>query len=1029
MLSEDSRQANRYTGHTMSKHHAQHTSDAHTSNAQTPAQHTDYAAAYTASRERAAYAKTALGAFEASLDFPLDDFQRQACAAVEADRSVLVAAPTGAGKTIVGEFGIYLALRRGMKAFYTTPIKALSNQKYHDFVRAYGEDYVGLLTGDTSINTEAPVVVMTTEVLRNMLYANSTTLTGLGYVVMDEVHYLADRFRGAVWEEAIIHLPEHVNVISLSATVSNVEEFGAWLDTVRGGTDIIVSEHRPVPLWQHMMVGHRVVDLFVPEDNSAQGKTQEPEEKLSRKQAKKAQKAKQRGTTVESGTNPLLAGLRLNPQLKALRPGFRSAPGRGRYGGKRERFRHRREGWLNGTFSSGGSNRRDGFNNNYFSNDRDFDARGEQKPLRPQRITRPEMVRALDKQGLLPAICFIFSRAGCDGAVSHCVSADITLTTPEQQQTIRAYIAEATSHLDTCDLNTLGYYEWRDGLIRGIAAHHAGLLPLFKEVVETLFAQGLIKLVFATETLALGINMPARTVILEKLTKYNGESHVDITPGEYTQLTGRAGRRSIDIEGHAVVMWRPGMSPEHVATLASTRTYPLNSSFRPTYNMAANLIASYGAERTRKILESSFAQFQADKSVVGVASRVRKNENALEGYREAMACHLGDFTEYVQLSRHIAELEKKASKSNERHARAQAHHSIQQLLPGDIIYIPHGRSRGYAVVVTRSDSHADPRIGIVTEDAHQRTASTRDFEGAIEPVSRIKIPKRLSLKTAKERRDTASRMRQALYDGRAPRALAQQNIPTRQNSVDAQLEALQAQLRNHPCHGCSDRANHMRWAERWQKLNSETEGLRRQIARRTNTIAQVFNRIARLLESYGYVERTADNELSLTTGGQALRRIYGERDLLTALCLDAHFLDGLEPAAIAATVAALTYQGKRDAVEYLAHYPHPSLRAPIATITQRLADLNAAEEQFKVTPTPTCDFGLVEPMYAWANGAHLAKAIEDTGLAAGDFVRWAKQVLDALDQIAHIRSLDPVIRARCEEAIEAVRRGVVALDV
>ncbi len=467
---------------------------------------------------------------------------------------------------------------------------------------------------------------------------------------------------------------------------------------------------------------------------------------------------------------------------------------------------------------------------------------------------------------MLPAICFIFSRAGCDGAVSHCVSADITLTTPEQQQTIRAYIAEATAHLDTRDLNTLGYYEWRDTDSRYRRAPRWSAAPVQGGRRNPL-RPGLIKLVFATETLALGINMPARTVVLEKLTKYNGESHVDITPGEYTQLTGRAyaaASTSKPRRRHVA----PLLSPEHVATLASTRTYPLNSSFRPTYNMAANLIASYGAERTRKILESSFAQFQADKSVVGVASRVRKNESALEGYREAMACHLGDFTEYVQLSRHIAELEKKASKSNERHARAQAHHSIQQLLPGDIIYIPHGRSRGYAVVITRSDSHADPRIGIVTEDAHQRTASTRDFEGAVEPVSRIKIPKRLSLKTAKERRDTASRMRQALYDGRAPRALAQQNIPARQNSIDAQLEALQAQLRNHPCHGCSDRANHMRWAERWQKLNSETEGLRRQIARRTNTIAQVFNRIARLLESYGYVERTEDNELSLTTGGR-----------------------------------------------------------------------------------------------------------------------------------------------------------------
>ena len=366
------------------------------------------------------------------------------------------------------------------------------------------------------------------------------------------------------------------------------------------------------------------------------------------------------------------------------------------------------------------------------------------------------MARILDKQGLLPAICFIFSRAACDDAVTQCVNANIVLTTEEQQQTIRAYIAETTAHLDNRDLHALGYYEWRDGLIRGVAAHHAGLLPLFKEVVETLFAQGLIKLVFATETLALGINMPARTVILEKLTKFNGETHVDITPGEYTQLTGRAGRRGIDLEGHAVVLWRPGLVPEQVATLASTRTYPLNSSFRPTYNMAANLIAAYGAERTRKILESSFAQFQADKSVVGTAARVRKNENALEGYRDSMQCHLGDFTEYMRLRQNIKDLEKKTRKANQQHARAQAHQSIQELMSGDIIHIPHGRSRGYAIVITRAESNADPRIGILTEDNQQRTASARDFTGLIEPVSYIKLPKKITLKTSKERRDTTS---------------------------------------------------------------------------------------------------------------------------------------------------------------------------------------------------------------------------------------------------------------------------------
>ena len=962
-------------------------------------ENTSYAAQYQAAQQRAAHAKTALAAFEKNLGFPLDDFQQSACRSVESGRAVLVAAPTGAGKTVVGEFGIYLALRKRLKAFYTTPIKALSNQKYHDFVREYGEETVGLLTGDTSINAEAPVLVMTTEVLRNMLYADSPTLEGLGYVILDEVHYLADRFRGAVWEEAIIHLPEHVTVISLSATVSNVEEFGAWLDTVRGGTDVIVSEHRPVPLWQHMLVGNQIVDLFTPD----------PEEKRA-SGARRATKRPRKD--ADEHTAP--AGMRLNPQLKQLRPGYGADRGyRGR-GGKHERFRRTRK--HHSTAQT-------------FEDSRRTPHAAQDNPLRPHRISRPEMVRTLDKAGLLPAICFIFSRAGCDGAVTQCIDADLMLTTDEQQRTIRAYIAEATAHLDPRDLNTLGYYEWREGLLRGIAAHHAGMLPLFKETVETLFTTGLIKLVFATETLALGINMPARTVILEKLTKYNGETHVDITPGEYTQLTGRAGRRGIDIEGHAVIAWRPNTTAAHVASLASTRTYPLNSSFRPTYNMAANLIAAYGAERTRKILESSFAQFQADKSVVGVAARVRKNENALAGYHESMRCHLGDFAEYFALRRDISALEKKAEKTNQRHARTQAHQSIQELLPGDIIHIPTGRLHGYAVVTTRAESNTDPRIGILTEDAHTRTATPRDFEGIIDPVSRIKLPKRLTLKTPKERRDTASRMRQALIDHKPPRETKHRTITERPNGLQEQLETLRTKMRNHPCHGCSERETHARWAERWYKLNSDTDGLRRQIARRTNTIAHVFNRIAQLLTSYGYVNRATDGELTLTSTGQSLRRIYGDKDLLTCLCLEAGFLNTLDPAAIAATIAALTYQGKRDTIEHLPRYPHPSLRESITTINRELARLNASEEEHKLPQTPTCDFGLVEPIYAWARGAHLAKALENTDLTAGDFVRWAKQVIDSLDQITHINGINADLRARCEKAIILIRRGVIALDI
>src|SRR6266508_2565261 len=469
---------------------------------------------YEAARRRAAGTASfpALAELTAELEFELDPFQRQSCEALERGSGVLVCAPTGAGKTVVGEFAVHLALRLGRKCFYTTPIKALSNQKYNDLAEVHGADKVGLLTGDNSINGDAPVVVMTTEVLRNMLYAGSQSLRGLSYVVMDEVHYLADRFRGAVWEEVIIHLPESVTLVSLSATVSNAEEFADWLVTVRGETAVVVTEHRPVPLWQHMLVGKRMFDLF--------------------HDAEAAQKHD------------------VHPEL----------------------LRYTRE----------LARRLDGPDGRY----------GRGRPRRGPVAYRSDVVDRLDREGLLPAILFIFSRAGCDAAVQQCLHAGLRLTTPDERLEIRAIAEARTADMPTEDLNVLGYWEWLDGLERGLAAHHAGMLPAFKEVVEELFVRGLVKAVFATETLALGINMPARCVVLERLVKYNGEAHVDLTPGEYTQLTGRAGRRGIDIEGHAVVIWAPEVDPRHVAGLASTRTYPLRSSFRPSYNMAVNLVGT-----------------------------------------------------------------------------------------------------------------------------------------------------------------------------------------------------------------------------------------------------------------------------------------------------------------------------------------------------------------------------------------------------------------------------------------------------
>jgi ATP-dependent RNA helicase HelY len=559
--------------------------------------------------ERFAASRTRLGhprleAFRSGLTFDLDPFQLQSCAALEDGQSVLVAAPTGAGKTIVAEFAVYLAMQDpSAKVFYTAPMKALSNQKYQEFLAAYGPDEVGLLTGDTNINSRARIVVMTTEVLRNMLYADSDLLRDLSFVVMDEVHYLADRFRGAVWEEVIIHLPQSVRLVSLSATVSNAEEFGDWLQAVRGETAVIVSEERPVPLDQHILMRTKLIDLF---DSSG-----------------------------------LAATNRVNPELVQMaHQGGRSLNSRqsrdvGRY--------HR------------GARRDEG------------------------KMDRAAVVAMLDGRNLLPAIFFIFSRLGCDQAVKQVLRAGVRLTTKEERDEIRAIVDERCRTIRDEDLAVLGYWEWLSGLERGVAAHHAGMLPAFKEVVEELFQRKLVKAVFATETLALGINMPARTVVLEKLEKFNGEARVPITPGEYTQLTGRAGRRGIDVEGHSVIQWQDGLDPQAVASLASRRTYPLNSSFAPSYNMAVNLIEQFGRERTREILESSFAQFQADRAVVDLARKVRTQQESLDGYAKAMHCHLGDFAEYSGIRRELSDLERKGALRGEQGSRGERDRRQRQL--------------------------------------------------------------------------------------------------------------------------------------------------------------------------------------------------------------------------------------------------------------------------------------------------------------------------------------------------------------
>ncbi|MFI9722432.1 DEAD/DEAH box helicase [Streptomyces sp. NPDC052396] len=919
---------------------------------------------YALARQRAAEQATALAPFREMYEFELDPFQIEACKALEAGKGVLVAAPTGSGKTIVGEFAVHLALTQGRKCFYTTPIKALSNQKYNDLVARYGAQQVGLLTGDNSINGDAPVLVMTTEVLRNMLYAGSQALNGLGHVVMDEVHYLSDRFRGAVWEEVIIHLPESVTLVSLSATVSNAEEFGDWLDTVRGDTQVIVSEHRPVPLWQHVLAGRRMYDLF--------------EEKEGRQ-----------GTRRE-----------VNPDLVRL----------ARMENSRPLGRDRRR------------NMRDA--------DRERERRQRSRIWTPSRV---EVIERLDAEGLLPAITFIFSRAGCESAVQQCLYSGLRLNDEEARHRVREIVEERTASIPREDLHVLGYFEWLEGLERGIAAHHAGMLPTFKEVVEELFVQGLVKAVFATETLALGINMPARSVVLEKLVKWNGETHADITPGEYTQLTGRAGRRGIDVEGHAVVLWQRAMDPAALAGLAGTRTYPLRSSFKPSYNMAVNLVAQFGRHRSRELLETSFAQFQADKSVVGISRQVQRNEEGLAGYREAIQCHLGDFEEYMRLRRELKERENELAKQGASQRRAQAAAALERLKPGDIIHVPTGKYAGLALVLDpglpgRSDRHRGydsfdgPRPLVLTAERQVKRLAAMDFPVPVEPLERMRIPRTFNPRSPQSRRDLASALRTKAGHlvperHRRPRAAA---------ADDTEITRLRAELRAHPCHGCDEREDHARWSERYHRLQRDTRQLERRIEGRTNTIARTFDRICRLLTDLDYLRGE-----EVTEHGHRLARLYGELDLLASECLREGIWEGLDPADLAACASALVYESRQTDDTMAPKAPSGPARAALGEMVRIWGRLDALEEEHKINQAEGVgqrepDLGFAWAAHRWASGGSLDEVLREIELPAGDFVRWCKQLIDVLGQIAAAAPPGSTVARSARKAVDGLLRGVVA---
>jgi ATP-dependent RNA helicase HelY len=863
-------------------------------------------------------------AFLDGLGFRPDGFQLDAFDVLDDGDHVVVAAPTGSGKTLVADYAVARTAAAGRRLFYTTPIKALSNQKYNDLVAEHGWGRIGLLTGDNAINPEAPVVVMTTEVLRNMLYAGNP-LARLGVVVLDEVHYLQDAYRGPVWEEVIIHLPHHIQLVCLSATVSNASELTEWIQTVRGPTSLVVETMRPVDLKHLYLVGERSGD-HLHLVRSARGKR----------------------------PNPNGYRFDIDPRQLVTRGG----------GGNRGRRRPRRR-WRT-----------------------------------PTRIETVELLRQRD---LLPVIHFIFSRAACDDAAGAILDSGLVLTTGAERQRIGEIIDARIASLDQHDLEILGYDRFRAGLDAGVAAHHAGLVPPFKEVVEACFVEGLVKVVFATETLALGINMPARTVVIEKLSKFTGDHHEMLTPAQYTQLTGRAGRRGIDTQGKAVVLWSPYVRFEQVADLALSRHFVLTSSFRPTYNMAANLVRRHDMERARQLLDLSFAQFRADAGVVRSEERVDKLRDRRRQIRNRIERDHGSLEE---LRAALA-----AGTAGDDADRQEIVFGLSRLRPGEIIDVD-GPDVPSPLLVLAVSFRKGGRVKVRATGRDEQTheLGPRGLDGPPVVVGQVELPEPY-LPTS------------VAFVHESARLLARARVSSKRRRSPGQRRSVRSASDVPPA-----ARKALRRLERIEQQIAEAGSV---ATRRAETLGGQFDRVIHLLEDHGHLLRRSDQASDggttweLTASGLRLARVYHESDLLVVEALEDGLFDGLDRAEVAALASCLIFEDRRREARGEPWYPTDRLRRRYLRLQGLHLRLATDESDSRLPVTRQPDPGFMPVAHGWAAGGDLGDVLEDEQITGGDFVRTVKQLVDLLRQLGQLAPAPATARA-ARSAAEAVHRDVVS---
>ncbi|NEQ99237.1 MAG: DEAD/DEAH box helicase [Cyanothece sp. SIO2G6] len=860
--------------------------------------------------------------------FELDDFQKDAIAALNNNHSVVVCAPTGSGKTLIGEYAIYRALAHGKRVFYTTPLKALSNQKLRDFQAQFGSENAGLLTGDTSINRDAPILVMTTEIFRNMLYGTSigqvgTSVDDVESVILDECHYMNDRQRGTVWEESIIYAPANTQLVALSATVKNSDQLTDWIQQVHGPTTLIYSDFRPVPLRFHFCNPDGFFRLLNPKETG------------------------------------------INPRLKS----------RGR------------------------------------------DHRGKQKTP-----SLSAVVSHLHKRDLLPAIYFIFSRKGCDKAINEIGA--MSLVNPVEKADLKQQIDDFLAR--TPDGVREGHLQ---PLYRGIAAHHAGILPAWKSLVEELFQQGLIKVVFATETLAAGINMPARTTVISSLSKRTDRGHRLLTGSEFLQMAGRAGRRGMDEQGHVTMVQTRFEGASEAAYLATSGADPLISQFAPSYGMVLNLLQVYSLEEAQTLIERSFGQYLATLHLAPQQQAIADLEAEIE-HQQMQLIHVEDFevlADYEKLSGRLKEerrlLKTLQRQSQEVHASEIAT-AINFAISGTIIAIQGKRTNLPtplpAVLVTKiAGADQTPYLITLGQNNCWYVVSNQDVVGLHPEIPRIAEVDDWSLPLG-----LRIRLGQRMEGDEQTMAIAHRipNLPERSTlapEVEAQLQRTQAveqQLANHQAHQWGKPGQLLKRIRRIQRLEDEIGDRRTKLKQRSKHYWRQFLDLITVLRHLDCLDDVIPTPL-----GQMAAAVRGDNELWLGLALASGHLDLLEPHQIAAVCAALVTEVSRPDL-WVAYEPSLAVSATLDELRGLRRQIFQLQRRYNIDAPVWLEYEFTGLIEQWALGTDWKTLCENTSLDEGDIVRILRRTLDFLSQVPHVPHLPEEFRSNARRASHLIDR-------